>query len=118
VWKKSQNTLGNKESASQTDWNTELTWSPASVPNVDGFRASTSLRAKATIANIRYIGESNSVVAFSMLEGLQDGKNYLWSLNLDRQISKTVQLGLTYEGRKTGVNRNVHVGRAQVRALF
>ena len=53
-----------------------------------------------------------------MLEGLQDGKNYLWSLNLDRQLSKTVQMSLNYEGRKTGDNRVVHVGRAQVRAVF
>jgi hypothetical protein len=118
VWKNSRNTLGDKEFAAQSDWLTELIWSPASVPNIEGFRASTSLRAKVTIANIHYIGVANSVVAFSMLEGLQDGKNYLWSLNLDRQMSKTVQLGVTYEGRKTGLNRMVHVGRAQVRALF
>jgi hypothetical protein len=118
VWKNSRNTLGDKEFAAQSDWLTELIWSPASVPNIEGFRASTSLRAKVTIANIHYIGVPNSVVAFSMLEGLQDGKNYLWSLNLDRQMSKTVQLGVTYEGRKTGLNRMVHVGRAQVRALF
>jgi hypothetical protein len=117
-WKESQNTLGEMESASQLNWSAELTWNPAAKPNAQGFRASTSLRAKATIANIRYVGQANSAVAFSMLEGLQNGKNFLWSLNLDRQLSKTVQLGLNYEGRKTGLNRMVHVGRAQVRALF
>jgi hypothetical protein len=54
-----------------------------------------------------------------MLEGLQNGKNLLWNLTLDRQLSKTIQLNLTYEGRRTGTTaRVVHIGRAQVRAVF
>lgn len=118
TWKQSDNAIGEMESATQTNWNTELTWNPQSKQNVQGFRAATSLRAKITLADIRYTGQSNTAVAFTMLEGLQDGKNYLWNLNLDRQLSKTVQMSLNYEGRKTGDNRVVHVGRAQVRAVF
>ncbi len=117
-WKNSQNEIGAMENAAQINWNTELTWNPQSKQNVQGFRAATSLRAKITLADIRYSGQANTSVAFTMLEGLQDGKNYLWSLNLDRQLSKTVQMSLNYEGRKTGDNRVVHVGRAQVRAVF
>ncbi len=117
-WKDSQNALGQQESAAQTNWSAELTWNPAAKINAQGFKASTSLRAKGTYAKIHYTGEANSAVSFSMLEGLQNGENFLWSLNLDRQLSKTVQLGLNYEGRKTGTNRIVHIGRAQVRALF
>lgn len=114
----SRNTLAGAEKADQTNWNTELTWNPAGKPNAQGFRAATSLRAKGTFANIRYTGELNSAVAFTMLEGLQDGKNFLWGLNLDRQFSKTLQMSLSYEGRKTGDNRTIHVARAQVRAVF
>lgn len=117
-WKTSENTLGEKETASQYNWSTELTWNPAAKPNQQGRQSSASLRAKATFADIRYTGQNNSAVAFTMLDGLQNGKNFIWSLNLDRQLSKTVQLSLNYEGRKTGENRPVHIGRAQVRALF
>jgi hypothetical protein len=117
-WKKSQNTLGEMESATQSNWSAELTWNPASKPNAQGFKASTSLRSKITFADIKYSGQANSVVSFTMLDGLQDGKNFLWSVLLDRQLSKSVQLSLNYEGRKTGENKVVHVGRAQVRALF
>jgi hypothetical protein len=117
-WQTSRNTLAGGEKADQTNWNTELTWNPAGRPNAQGFRAATSLRAKGTFANIRYTGEPNTAVAFTMLEGLQDGKNFLWSLNLDRQFSKILQLSLNYEGRKTGDNRVIHVARAQVRAVF
>jgi hypothetical protein len=117
-WKDSRNAIGEQEKATQNDWNTELTWNPQTKQNVQGFRAATSLRAKFTLADIRYTGQANTAVAFTMLEGLQDGKNYLWNLTLDRQLSKTVQMSINYEGRKTGDNRIVHVGRAQVRAVF
>ncbi|MDO8365578.1 MAG: hypothetical protein Q7T20_02190, partial [Saprospiraceae bacterium] len=117
-WETSRNTLPAAERADQTNWTAELTWNPASKPNAQGFKAATSLRVKGTFADVRYTGAPNSAVAFAMLEGLQDGKNFLWNLTLDRQLSKSMQLSLNYEGRKTGENRVVHVARAQVRAVF
>lgn len=114
----SRNELAGAEKAGQTNWNTELTWNPQGRQNTQGFRAATSLRAKATYTDINFTGQANTSVAFTMLEGLQDGKNFLWGLNLDRQLSKSLQLSLNYEGRKTGDNRVIHVGRAQVRAVF
>jgi hypothetical protein len=117
-WQNSRNTLPTAERARQGNFSTEITWNPAAKPNAQGFRAATSLRLKGTYADVNYTGEANSAVAFAMLEGLQDGKNYLWNLGLDRQLSKSMQLNLSYEGRKTGANRVIHVGRAQVRAVF
>lgn len=119
AWQTQENALPTGENATQTDWNLETTWNPASRPNAAGFRAATSVRAKLTYADVRYNGEPNTPVAYALLEGLQNGRNFLWSLTLDRQLSKTLQLNLGYEGRKTGdFGRAVHVGRAQVRAVF
>jgi hypothetical protein len=112
------NRIGLLESSKQTNWNMELTWAPTAKPDGRGFKGSTSLRLKGVFANISFDGQPNTALAYSMLEGLQNGKNFLWSVNLDRQLSKTVQLTLNYEGRKTGENRMIHIGRAQVRALF
>ena len=117
-WKDSQNAPPGGEKATQTDFNTEITWNPQAKSSGQSFRPATSLRAKGTFANINYTGQANTALSFTMLEGLQDGKNFLWSLNLDRQLSRSVQLSLNYEGRKTGEGRVVHVGRAQVRAVF
>jgi hypothetical protein len=117
-WKSSLNALGEQERAEQTNLTGELTWNPQARQNAQGFRAAASLRLKLTFADIRYQGQANTPVAFTMLEGLQDGKNLLWNLVLDRQMAKNVQLNLNYEGRKTGANRTVHVARAQVRAVF
>ncbi|MBK6929334.1 MAG: hypothetical protein IPH12_00125 [Saprospirales bacterium] len=118
TWQNSRNLLPSAETSSQNDWSAELTWNPPGRPNPAGFRAVTSLRAKATYARIAYTGIPNSAIAYAMLDGLQDGRNFLWNLSLDRQLSRAVQLSLNYEGRKTGDNRVVHVGRAQVRAVF
>ncbi|MFQ5448484.1 MAG: hypothetical protein ACE5FF_16280, partial [Saprospiraceae bacterium] len=80
--------------------------------------AATSIRSEFSIVNIKYTGETNSPVGFAFLNGLQNGKNYIWSLTLDRQLGKNIRLGISYEGRKTGMANIVHVGRAQVGAVF
>jgi hypothetical protein len=119
-WKNRQNTLETGEKAQQNDFNLELTWNPAAKAKAGkSFKAATSLRAKATVANINYTGTPNTPISFAMLEGLQNGRNLLWNLTLDRQLSKTIQLNLSYEGRRTGTAaRVVHVARAQVRAAL
>ncbi|TAK39285.1 MAG: hypothetical protein EPO28_10900 [Saprospiraceae bacterium] len=80
--------------------------------------ATTSIRSEFSLVNIRFEGQANSSVGFAFLNGLQNGKNYIWSLALDRQIGKNIRLGISYEGRKTGTANMVHVGRAQVGAVF
>ena len=53
-----------------------------------------------------------------MLEGLQNGQNFIWNITFDQSLSKNILLSLSYDGRKTGDSRVIHVGRAQVRANF
>jgi hypothetical protein len=72
-----------------------------------------------TYALVKYTGGStNDAIQFAMLNGLQNGSNYLWSVSFDRNISANVQLNLAYDGRKTGNANVVHTGRAQIRAIF
>ncbi|MGB1247275.1 MAG: hypothetical protein ACPG4Z_00210 [Chitinophagales bacterium] len=84
-------------------------------------RASKStLTARFSFANVGYNDDSfqNEQLAFDMLQGLQDGNNYIWGATLDRTIAKNLQLSMSYEARKTGETAIVHTGRAQVRAIF
>jgi hypothetical protein len=67
---------------------------------------------------IDFKGQDNSPIELAMLQGLQNGRNYLWSLSLNRSLTDNVLLSLSYDGRKTGVARTVHVGRMMVRAGF
>lgn len=76
------------------------------------------LSAKFVYAKINFTGNNNSPVQYAMLEGLQNGNNILWSLTWDKRLSKVLEMSLIYDGRKTGTANVVHIGRAQMRALF
>ena len=78
----------------------------------------TSIRSQLSYVNVRFDGEKNTPLEFAILETLKDGQNFLWSLSLDRRLSKNILMSFSYEGRKTGVATAVHIGRAQVRATF
>lgn len=80
--------------------------------------AKTSIRTQVSIVDIKFEGDPSSPVGFAMLNGLQPGQNYLWNVNLERQIAKNILLSISYEGRKTGTASIVHVGRANISANF
>ncbi|MEZ5014941.1 MAG: hypothetical protein R2794_11680 [Chitinophagales bacterium] len=77
-----------------------------------------TLTARISYVRIDFVGDAESPVGYSMLEGLQDGDNILWSLNLDRKLSTILQMSASYEGRKTGDAPINHIGKLQIRALF
>ena len=109
-YKNGYNTLKtNGESIKSNDISTEATFNRA----VNG-----QFRGKFGFVKIDYVGEKNTPIEFAMLEGLQNGKNFIWNLTFDQSLSKNILLSLSYDGRKTGESRIVHVGRAQVRANF
>ncbi len=62
--------------------------------------------------------KSNEQLKLDMLQGLQNGNNYIWSVSFDKTIAKNFQISLVYDGRKTGNVDIIHTGRAQVRAIF
>ncbi len=77
-----------------------------------------SLNAKANFIQIKYDGDSNTSLAFEMLDALQKGKNITWGIIYQRNLSNNLQLSLTYDGRVSESTKAVHTGGAQVRAYF
>lgn len=105
-----ENTLGpNGESAKNRELKLEIAFNQS---------ATTSIRSEISLVKINFRGEANSPVGFAFLNGLQNGRNYLWNLTLDRQIGPNIRMSISYEGRKTGNANPVHVGRAQLGAVF
>lgn len=68
--------------------------------------------------NFKYNDLANSPIAFEMLEGLLPGNNAKWSAIFQTQLSKYLQLNLSYLGRVAEDSRVVHNGQAQLRAFF
>ena len=84
---------------------------------------STSIQGKFTMSDITYLIKNGSAgttssVAYTILEGLAPGKNYLWNLDLTKKLGSSLELSLQYEGRKAGDAGIVHTGRASLRALL
>lgn len=75
------------------------------------------------LLNLRYIrldynAEANTALAYEMLEALQPGDNWTWSVNWQQSLANGLQLTLNYEGRKSANQPTVNVGRVQLTALF
>ena len=104
-----RNQINEKETTQNHDISTEFTYNKVSKSEVS---------AKFSFVNVTYTGTRNTPVEYAMLDGLQNGKNFLWNLTFDRRISRNVLMSISYEGRKTGENKTVHIGRANVRATF
>lgn len=77
-----------------------------------------TLETKFSFVLVKYNGENGTTKSYTILDGLQPGKNYIWSATYTRNISQNLELGLTYEGRKTGTAKLINTGRAQLRAVF
>lgn len=77
-----------------------------------------SINMRGTYTDISYNGISNTSLGYTMLDGLQNGKNYLWQINFDKRVSKNIEMSLQYEGRKPATSPTVHTGKATVRAIF
>jgi hypothetical protein len=90
----------------------ELKYSTLKVGNIQGHIG---------ITKVKYYSRNESEgssLSYEMLEGLHAGKNLLWGVSIQRNLSNNTQLSINYEGRKSeGVNI-IHTGGAQIRAYF
>ncbi|HEY0060208.1 MAG TPA: hypothetical protein VGB56_13815, partial [Flavisolibacter sp.] len=82
---------------------------------------SSSVVARFTYNHIDFLAKTNAAnttIGYIMLDGLQPGQNFLWSVDFTKRLFNNIELNMQYEGRKPGDAKTVHVGRAAVRALF
>jgi hypothetical protein len=77
-----------------------------------------TLRAELNFYSINYAGASGNSLAFEMLEGLQPGYNFTWSIGFQKNLSEAIQLNLQYNGRKPMSTEIIHAGSMQIRAVF
>jgi hypothetical protein len=80
--------------------------------------AKNSLTCGFSLSNISYEGPLNTAAAYVLLESLQPGSNYSWSINYNQKLVSGLQMNLGYEGRKSENGRMIQMGRMQVTALF
>ena len=102
------NTIGIEE-LNQSDLGTEIQWNEISKM---------SLLGSFSFVKNAFVGNGDSVVGNQMMEGLRAGNNMVWQLQVQRQINSFLQLNISYDGRKTEVNKAIHTGSVQLQARF
>jgi len=83
-----------------------------------------SLLIKANFIRIDFLdyqgnqATQNTTLGYEMLEGLQTGANFTWSLSYQQTLANNMQLNLTYDGKKSENSPATHRGGVQLRAFF
>ena len=49
---------------------------------------------------ITYNDDTNSPIAYEMLNALLPGNNFTWNVNFQRNITSNIQISINYDGRK------------------
>jgi len=104
-----QNKIGLEQMLTQNQFNFTLGYQSTNAQSID---------MSLTYSEIKFIGQINNPVSFTMLDGLQDGKNLEWQLSANQQVAKNLQLIINYNGRKAGDLAVVHFGNLQLKATF
>jgi len=77
-----------------------------------------NLSLKADYIHINFKGEPSSSLGYEMLEGLLAGNNAVWMVQYQRDLSNSLQINISYNGRISQNSKAVHIGTVQMRAYF
>lgn len=83
-----------------------------------GFPGKGKIESRYKLSVIQYPFDTNTPLAFEILQALHPGVNHLWSINLHYNINSYLQLNLSYQGRKPPDLNSIHTGNVTLRANF
>jgi hypothetical protein len=108
-YKNKDNTIGDFESLQQQKYGVSFAFANNQKAAISG---------EFNVFSNTFEGNPNTPVGYQMMEGLQPGKNFTWSLLAQKKLTKFLDLNLTYFGRKTETSNTIHTGTVQLRAYF
>ena len=108
-YQKKDNSIGNLEQLIQEKYGFSFTLTQSQKAAISG---------EFNYFSNKFSGNPNSPVAYQMMEGLQPGTNFTWSLVAQKKLTKYLDLNLNYFGRKSETSRTIHTGTIQIRAYF
>ncbi len=104
-----ENVIGGMEVLSQNNYGMSFTYNKAQK---------VSLTGELNMFQNTFEGNLNTPVSYQILEGLQPGKNFTWTLLAQKKLTKFLDLNLNYFGRKTETSKTIHTGTVQLKAYF
>lgn len=103
------NVIGSEEQLLQNNYGMSFTYNNANK---------LALTGEVNLFKNEFTGNANTPVAYQILEGLQPGTNFTWSLLAQKKLTKFLDLNLNYFGRKTATSKTIHTGTVQLKAYF
>ncbi len=104
-----ENAIGGMETLAQNNYGLSFTYNKAQK---------VSLTGELNMFQNTFEGNLNTPVSYQILEGLQPGKNFTWTLLAQKKLTKFLDLNLNYFGRKTETSKTIHTGTVQLKAYF
>ena len=77
-----------------------------------------NLLVKGNYLKINYNSDSNTSIAYEMLQGLKPGNNATWSFMFQRKLAGYLEMNIIYNGRVSENVSTIHTGSLQLRAFF
>lgn len=77
-----------------------------------------SIQGQLSNIMVKYNGLSTSPATFALLQGLQIGNNWQWSLQFEKILGRNLRLQCNYQGRKSENGPIFHIGNIQLGATF
>ena len=103
------NVVGNMETLLQNNYGVSFAYNNAQKIGISG---------EVNFFDNTFEGNANTPVSYQMLEGLQPGKNFTWTLLAQKKLTTFLDLNLNYFGRKTETSKTIHTGTIQLKAYF
>nr|WP_321221746.1 hypothetical protein [uncultured Psychroserpens sp.] len=103
------NTIGSLEQLIQNNYGLSFTYNNTNKMALTG---------EVNFFKNEFTGNANTPVAYQILEGLQPGNNFTWSLLAQKKLTKFLDLNINYFGRKTETSKTIHTGTVQLKAYF
>jgi hypothetical protein len=105
-----QNTLGEKENNLRRKWEVDYHYEGKNNASFD---------MSLNILFNEYSGDTNSPVAYTILEGLQPGRNITWNMVWTEKLNSFLYLHLLYDGRTSiETHTTIHNGSIKLSAGF
>ena len=108
-FQKKDNLIQDQELLEQHKWGVSAIWTQ---------NQKAAITAEFNYFSNSFSGNENTAVAYQMMEGLQPGNNFTWTLIAQKKLTKYLDLNLNYFGRKTETSRTIHSGSVQLKAYF
>ena len=103
------NTIGDLESLQQQKYGASFTLNNKDKGAING---------EFNFLSNQFEGSASTPVAYQILEGLQPGKNFTWTLLAQKKLTRFLDLNFSYFGRKTETSKTIHTGSFQLKAYF